>query len=212
MSNKESRKVSKIVIILSLVIAALSIYILLENDLSDKPLAGQGSAIEGQAMIGGEFELTDQDGNKFTSEQMKGKISLVYFGFTFCPDICPTSLHKLNKVITTLGKYNIEILPIFITVDPSRDKSSMLKEYLAHFNAKMIGLSGTEAEIKRVADLYKVYYAVADSHDKNDDKYMLDHSSFVYLMGRDGKYVKHFYMSNTAEEIIEYIRINHKSL
>ena len=115
-------------------------------------------------------------------------------------------------MINTLDKYGTNIQPIFITVDPKRDTHELLGEYLGHFNEKLIGLTGSEEEVRKVADLYKVYYAVAENHDQNNDKYMLDHSSFVYLMGRDGKYVKHFYMSNTAEEIIEYIRINYNAL
>ncbi|MFK7973606.1 MAG: SCO family protein [Rickettsiaceae bacterium] len=206
-SNKTSSTVTRVIIILSSVIAILSLYILFTNDLADKPLAGQGSHITGDALIGGDFVLTDQDNNKFSSEAMKGRLSLVYFGFTFCPDICPTSLQKLGAVITTLDKYNIDVLPIFITVDPQRDTSGLLKEYLGHFHGKIIGLTGDEESIKEVADLYKVFYAVAENHDKAQDKYMLDHSSFIYLMNKDGKYVKHFSMDSSAEDIINYIRI-----
>ena len=207
MENKVSKRVSRIVIIFSIIIAALSMYILLTTDLSDKPISGRGGADQ-QAQVGGDFTLTDQDGEIFSSDRMKGKLSLVYFGFTFCPDICPTSLQKLTNILTTLDKYQIDVLPIFITIDPARDTSALLKEYLGHFHPKFIGLTGTEEEIKKVADLYKVFYAIAESHDKEDGKYMLDHSSFVYLMDKNGKYMKHFYMNSTLEEIIDYIRVN----
>ncbi|GAB4162612.1 MAG: SCO family protein [Rickettsiaceae bacterium] len=209
-NQKSSRKVTRIVIILSSVIAILSLYILLTMDLQDKPLAGQGGGITEETPIGGDFTLIDQNGAEFNSDAMKGRLSLVYFGFTFCPDICPTSLQKLSNVLTTLDKYQIDVLPIFITIDPARDKPELLKEYLSHFHPKFIGLTGDEKSIKKVAELYKVFYAIAESHDKEDDKYMIDHSSFVYLMGKDGKYMKHFYMSSTPEEIIEYIRVNSK--
>lgn len=206
-NHKESKKVARVIIILSMIIAAISMYIVLTIDLSDKPLAGQGGDPIGEAQIGGDFVLTDQNGNEFNSKMMRGKLSLIYFGFTFCPDICPTSLQKLTQVLSTLDKYQIDVLPIFITVDPARDTSAFLKEYLSHFHEKFIGLTGTEKQIREVADLYKVFYAVAGDGAEGD-KYMLDHSSFVYLMDKNGKYMKHFYMSSTPEEIIEYIRVH----
>jgi protein SCO1/2 len=206
--NNASKKVAKIIIILSIIIAAISMYILIAIELPTKPLSGQGGAPEEDVKIGGSFILTDQNGDKFNSDAMNGKLSLVYFGFTFCPDICPTSLQKLTQVLSTLDKYQIDVLPIFITVDPSRDTPELLKEYLGHFHGKFVGLTGSEEQIKEVADLYKVFYAVAEGATTEDDKYMLDHSSFVYLMDKNGKYMKHFYMSSTPKEIIEYIRIN----
>ena len=206
--NNASKKVAKIIIILSIIIAAISMYILIAIELPTKPLAGQGGALEEDVQIGGSFILTDHNGNEFNSDTMNGKLSLVYFGFTFCPDICPTSLQKLTQVLSTLDKYQIDVLPIFITVDPSRDTPELLKEYLGHFHEKFISLTGSEEQIKEVADLYKVFYAVAEGATTEDGKYMLDHSSFVYLMDKRGKYMKHFYMSSTPDEIIEYIRIN----
>lgn len=206
--QKSIRLITKIIIALSLVIAAISLYILLVIDLPGKPLAGQGGQIEDNVPIGGEFTLTDHNGVEFNSEIMKGRLSLVYFGFTYCPDICPTSLQKLSEVLETLDKYQIDVLPIFITVDPERDTSLLLKEYLGHFHPKLIGLTGTPEQIKEVAALYKVFYARAATPDQNSNNYMLDHSSFVYLMDKKGKYMKHFSMNSTPEEIIEYIRIN----
>ena len=207
-SNNTSSRVTKIVIILSIIIAALSTYILINFELADKPLAGQGGGINENVLIGGDFVLTDHNGHEFNSDMMKGKLTLVYFGFTFCPDICPTSLQKFTNVLDTLDKYQIDVQPLFITIDPSRDTPELLKEYLGHFHPKFIGLTGSEDKIKVVADLYKVFYARAADPNHNPNNYMLDHSSFVYLMGRDGKYMKHFYMSSTPDEIIEYIRIN----
>lgn len=210
MSNggQSSRKITKLIIALSLVIAGLSLYILLAFELPDKPLAGQGSNIDESVVIGGDFTLTDHNGDIFNSNMMKGRLSLVYFGFTFCPDICPTSLQKLTDVLSTLDKYKIDILPIFITVDPARDKPQLIKEYLSHFHPNLIGLTGSDEDIRKVADMYKVYYAISQDSTDAGDKYMLDHSSFVYLMDKNGKYMKHFYMSSTPEEIIEYIRVN----
>ena len=207
-NQKSSGKVTKIIIALSIIIAAISLYILLVIELPSKPLAGQGGAPEDNVSIGGDFVLTDHNSNRFSSDMMKGKFSLVYFGFTFCPDICPTSLQKLTHVLSVLGKYQIDVLPIFITVDPVRDTPDILKEYLSHFHSKFVGLTGSKEKIREVANLYKVFYAIAEGATEKNDKYMLDHSSFVYLMNKNGKYMKHFYMNSKPEEIIEYIRIN----
>lgn len=211
--DKKPFNPSKLIIILSIIIAAISTYILLTVDLADKPIAGRGGLDENSAMaesIGGDFQLTDYNGDVFSSDQLKGKLSLVYFGFTYCPDICPTSLQKIAKVLEVLDKYNIDVTPVFITVDPERDKIKTLKEYLGHFNNKIIGLTGTPEEIAEVADKFKVYYAKSESHDLNEagDNYMIDHSSFIYLMDKDFRYMKHFYMDNKPEEIIEQIRVN----
>lgn len=214
MNNKEcfTKNMPKLIVICSIIIAAISTYILLNNDLSNKPLAGQGGAIEDSALIGGDFILTDQDGNKFNSEKMQDRITLIYFGFTYCPDVCPTSLQKLNVIIDSLQKYRIDVLPIFISVDPQRDTPEVLKKYLSHFNKKIIGLTGDEATIKEVANLYKVYYEFAHTPEELDGgTYMIDHTSFLYVMGKNRQYVKHFYLTDSAEDIIEYIRVNHKS-
>jgi protein SCO1/2 len=199
--NKKVKLTTKIIILLSVVIALISSYILIFVELPNKPLSGQGNSLSESVPIGGEFVLTDQNGNKFSSEQIKGHLSLIYFGFTYCPDICPTTLTKLSNVITTLEKYNIDILPIFITIDPDRDTPALLKEYLNHFHPKFIGLTGS------AADLYKVFYTKSQTSD-NINNYMIDHSSFVYLMDKQGKYMKHFYMNSSEQEIVEYIRVH----
>lgn len=200
---------SRIIIILSLIIAAVSVYILFSFDLSDKPLAGRGGIDQESAAgsIGGDFELTDYNGDKFSSDKLKGNFSLIYFGFTYCPDICPSSLEKIAKVMEVLEKYHIKVTPVFITVDPERDSIKLLKEYLGHFNNKIMGLTGTPDEIRKVAEKFKVYYAKSEGGN-SDSNYMIDHSSLLYLMDKDFKYKKHFYLDTTAEEIIESIRIN----
>lgn len=199
---------SKAIIILSIIIAAISVYMLIAIELPDKPLAGEGGAQENSA-IGGDFVLTDHNGDKFSSDQLKGELSLVYFGFTYCPDICPSTLQKIAKVMDTLDKYQIKVTPVFVTVDPQRDKINILKEYLGHFNNKLIGLTGTPEEIQQAAAEFKVFYARSDAGEENDNNdYMVDHSSFIYLMDKNFKYKKHFSMGSSAEDIVEYIRLN----
>ncbi|KJV91968.1 SCO family protein [Rickettsia bellii] len=200
--------VIKIIIGASLLIGVGALYLLLSLKTPDKPLAGQVNIYEDNAEIGGDFELIDQNGELFNSDELKGKLSLIYFGFTSCPDICPTSLNKITKAVEILSENKIDIVPVFITIDPSRDTPAVLKEYLKHFHPKFIGLTGDEKQIREVADKFKVYYAKAASENDNDQDYMLDHSSFTYLMDKNGKYLKHFYLDSAPSEIMEFLKSN----
>ncbi|WP_341751807.1 MULTISPECIES: SCO family protein [unclassified Candidatus Tisiphia] len=206
-SNCQANIVIKIILVVGLLITIMSLYFWLSFDIPQKPLAGKGGEDNIDVQIGGNFELTDQDGKTFNSDNLKGKLSLIYFGFTYCPDICPTSLQKLTEVINTLDKYKIDVEFVFITVDPQRDTPAVLKEYLKHFNSKFIGLTGNEQQIKEVADKFKVYYAKAN----DGENYMIDHSSFSYLMDQQGKYIKHFYLNSSAQEIIDFIRVKQQN-
>jgi protein SCO1/2 len=206
--QNSSKSIIKIILMIGAAIAIIAMYLLLVVETPQKPIAGQGGHIDSDVEVGGSFELTDQNGNLVNSDSLKGHPSLIYFGFTYCPDICPTSLQKLTEVMNTLDKYRINVTPVFITIDPQRDTAGVLKEYLKHFYPKFIGLTGSIEQIKQVADKFKVYYARAQNPAYQQNNYMIDHSSFIYLMDKNGKYLKHFYMNSTPEEIIEYIRIN----
>ncbi|MES2214981.1 MAG: SCO family protein [Pseudomonadota bacterium] len=210
MSVQEERGFTKIVAVIAIIIITVAIYFIMTSTIQDKPLAGRGGEIDrkGDADIGGDFTLIDQDGKTFTNTQLKGKLSLIYFGFTFCPDICPTSLQKITKVIETLDKYGKDVTPVFITIDPKRDTSESLKKYLANFHPKLIGLTGEEKDIKDTADKFKVFYAPAPGSGTGRNDYLLDHTSLVYIMDKNGKYMKHFHIDSSPEEIIEYIRVN----
>lgn len=161
--------------------------------------------------IGGYFTLIDQDGNEFSSDQLNGKPTLLYFGFTFCPDICPESLGKLMEVKAILEKYQIPAQIVFITIDPKRDTPAALKEYLTDSYAGIIGLTGSEEAIRKVADKYRIYYTKSPQTKGQDTDYLLDHSALIYVLNKEGKVVKHFGFGSLAEEIVEYMRINYKS-
>jgi len=153
-----------------------------------------------------DFKLTDQKGQIFEGTSLKGKPALVYFGFTFCPDICPTALNKVVEVMDTLKKYAIDLNAVFITIDPERDSPATLAKYMTHFNQDIIGLSGTPSEIKQVASLFNVYYAKDESGDAKN--YMLNHSSFIYILDRDGMMVKLFSFQDDPKTIIDFLRLN----
>jgi protein SCO1 len=210
MSNKEEKGFTNIIIILSIIIITVALYFLMGATLEDKPLAGRGSEIDRQhkADIGGDFTLLDQNGFVFTDNQLNGKISMIYFGFSACPDICPTSLNKMAEVTSTLDKYGIDVTPVFVSLDPKRDTPEALKKYLAEYHSKFIGLTGDEAEIKKVADKFKVFFSVSAGSDASKDDYILDHTSLVYIMDKNGDYKTHFHLDTKPEEMIEYIRRN----
>ncbi|KAF6812335.1 Protein SCO1, mitochondrial [Colletotrichum sojae] len=144
----------------------------------------------GRPKVGGAFELIDQDGNKFTSEDMKGRYALVYFGFTHCPDICPDELDKMAQMFDLVEeKRPGSLLPIFITCDPARDDPKVVKEYLSEFHPKFIGLTGTYDEIKAMCKLYRVYFSTPQ-HVKPGQDYLVDHSIYFYLMDPEGDFVE----------------------
>ena len=152
---------------------------------------GRTQTSPGTALVGGDFTLSDKNGKQITPQNFSGKYMLVYFGFTHCPDICPTGLLLIENAIDQLGSKGNKIVPLFITVDPERDTAKVVGDYVAHFGKRIVGLSGTPEQIKHVADAYKVYYRKVDDKDAADG-YMIDHSGYIYLMGPDGKYLAHF--------------------
>ncbi|ODQ77980.1 hypothetical protein BABINDRAFT_163031 [Babjeviella inositovora NRRL Y-12698] len=142
----------------------------------------------GKPLIGGPFNLVDHNGNTFTEEKLKGKFSLVYFGFTHCPDICPDELDKMGLMLDELKKDNINLQPIFITCDPARDSPEIIKEYLSEFHEDLIGLTGEYNEIKSVCKRYRVYFSTPPDLKPGQD-YLVDHSIFFYLMDPEGNFI-----------------------
>jgi protein SCO1/2 len=154
--------------------------------------------------IGGPFQLTDQSGNVRSERDFRGRLMLVYFGFTYCPDICPTDLQAIGLAMDQLGTEAGDVQPLFITLDPERDTQAHLAEYVPLFHPRLLGLTGSAEEVQNAADAYRVYYKRVD-FDKADD-YTVDHSAFIYLMDRDGKYLGFFPPGASAEKIVEMIR------
>jgi len=140
--------------------------------------------------IGGPFVLTDQDGKTVRDQDFRGKYLLVYFGYTYCPDLCPTGLQGIAHVLDQLGADAKKVQTIFITVDPARDTPAKLKEYVASFHPGILGLTGTPEQIASVARAYQVYYARGE--DVEDGQYIVDHSTLIYVMDPQGKFVTSF--------------------
>jgi protein SCO1/2 len=156
----------------------------------------------GEALIGGPFTLVDGTGSTVTEKHFSGKYMLVFFGFTHCPDICPTSLLITKNALEHIGKKVENIVPVFITVDPERDTADVVGRYVKNFGPRFVGLTGTAEQIKKAADAYKVFYQKVE--DKGSGLgYVMDHSGFLYLMGPDGKYIAHFPHTITEQALAE---------
>jgi protein SCO1/2 len=150
--------------------------------------------------IGGPFSLTDGDGKRVTDQDLHGKYALVYFGYTFCPDVCPTTLNQVAEAMDRLGPRADRVQPVFITIDPKRDTPPVMKQYVASFGPRIMGLTGTEAEIAAVAKEFRVYYAPHRTGDGPND-YTMDHSSVLYLLGPDGKFISPLRADAGAEQL-----------
>ena len=148
------------------------------------------------AAIGGPFELTDQNGRTVTERDLKGRPFLVFFGFTRCPDICPTTLFEVSEIMRALGKDAERVGALFITVDPERDTPAALKDYLSSFDPHLAGLTGEPAAVAAVAKAYRVYFKKVPL---DQGGYTMDHTAIVYLMDKDGRFVSPFNMKRTTE-------------
>lgn len=155
--------------------------------------------------IGGDFTLVDQNGVRRHAADFAGKLMLVYFGYTYCPDACPTALQDMSQAIDLLGEKGAEVQPIFITVDPDRDTPAQMKLYAENFHPRLVALTGTADQIAAAARAYRVYYQKGKPSSGKTDDYLMDHTGFIYLMGRDGRYVSHFSPGTTAEEMAKAI-------
>ncbi|MFB6418071.1 MULTISPECIES: SCO family protein [Bradyrhizobium] len=158
---------------------------------------GGVSKVAQPAAIGGPFQLTDQNGKAVTDKNLKGKPTLIFFGYTHCPDVCPTSLFEISEVLRALGKDADKINAVFISVDPERDTPATMKEYLSSFDPHLEGLSGDPAETAKVISSYRVY---AKKVPTKDGDYTMDHTALIYLMDRDGRFVSPFNLKRTPEE------------
>ena len=155
---------------------------------------------EAPAAIGGAFSLVNQDGERVTQNTYAGKYLLMFFGFTFCPDICPTELAKVTRVLELLpAAVAAEVQPLFVSVDPARDTPAVLKTYMTAFDGRIEGLTGTEAEVAAITKAYRIYAAKVPGQGGAD--YLVDHSAMLYLMRPDGQFATFFRTTDTADAI-----------
>jgi cytochrome oxidase Cu insertion factor (SCO1/SenC/PrrC family) len=190
-----------LIAVTAVVIAAIAAYVL---------YGGNKPGGSGTALVGGPFTLVDQNGRTRTEKDFAGSYMLVYFGYTFCPDVCPTALQVMSQAMDRLDPpVAAKIVPVFVTVDPARDTASQLKGYVGNFHPRLVGLTGTEEQVAAAAKAYRVYYAKSKETAASSD-YLMDHSSVVFLMGPNGRYLTHFTHNapsdRMAEALAGYVR------
>jgi protein SCO1 len=149
------------------------------------------------AAIGGPFQLTDQTGQAVTEKSLQGRPTLIFFGFTHCPDVCPTSLFEISEVLRAMGKDADRVNAYFISVDPERDTTVAMKDYLSSFDSHLKGLTGNPDAVAKVISDYRVY---AKKVPLRDGDYTMDHTALIYLMDRDGRFVAPFNLKRKPEE------------
>jgi len=155
------------------------------------------------AAVGGPFELTDQNGRTVTDKDFRGHPTLVFFGFTHCPDVCPTTLFEMSEVLDKLGPDAAKLSALFISVDPERDTPAAMKDYLSSFNPRLVGLTGDPAAIANVVKEYRVYVKKVPL-DGGD--YTMDHTALVYLMDKDGRFLAPFNLKRQPEDAAADLR------
>jgi protein SCO1/2 len=148
------------------------------------------------AAIGGPFRLTDQNGQAVSDQDLKGHPFLVFFGFTHCPDVCPTTLFEVSEILRSLGPDADRVRALFITVDPERDTPALMKDYLSSFDPHLAGLTGDPAAVTAVAKAYRVYFKKVPL---DQGGYTMDHTAIVYLMDKEGRFVSPFSLKRTIE-------------
>jgi len=162
-----------------------------------------GGQAPGQVQVGGPFQLVDQDGRPRDQTMLKGKWSAVFFGYTFCPDVCPADLMAITQALDALGPAAEGVQPVFITVDPERD-TRVLADYVAAFHRSLVGLTGSPEEIRKVANSYKAFYAKVPG--ERSGEYSIDHAGVIYLMGRDGEYLGFMPPQTSPDRLTEILR------
>jgi protein SCO1 len=163
----------------------------------------ESSGTQSTASIGGPFTLVDTSGNAVTDQTYRGKWLLIYFGYTFCPDACPTALTDIGVALKNLGHDADKLQPLFITVDPKRDTVKVMADYVSSFDPRIVGLTGTQAQTDAVVTAYRVYVAPQNS---GGGDYLVDHSAYFYIMDPQGRFVTVMAGNASGEEMANQLR------
>ena len=174
---------------------------------AEQPSAAQmmDDLMYGRGTIGGPFTLTDQTGKQRSDTEFRGKLMIVYFGYSYCPDVCPTDLMAITQALDALGPAAEGVQPLFITIDPERD-IKVLADYVSAFHHSLVGLTGSPDEIRKVANAYKAFYVKV--RDERNGDYSIDHAGVIYLMGRHGEYLGFMPPQTNPDRLTEILRKN----
>jgi cytochrome oxidase Cu insertion factor (SCO1/SenC/PrrC family) len=174
---------------------------------AEQPSAAQmmDDLMYGRGSVGGPFTLTDQTGKQRSETEFRGKLMIVYFGYTYCPDVCPTDLMAITQALDALGPAAEAVQPVFISIDPERD-TKILADYVSAFHPSFVGLTGAPNEVRKVANAYKAFYAKIP--DQRTGEYSIDHAGVIYLMGRHGEYLGFMPPQTNSDRLTEILRKN----
>jgi protein SCO1/2 len=174
---------------------------------AEQPSAAQmmDDLMYGRGTVGGPFTLTDQTGKQRSDTEFRGKLMIVYFGYSYCPDVCPTDLMAITQALDALGPAAEGVQPLFITIDPERD-TKVLADYVSAFHHSLVGLTGSPDEIRKVANAYKAFYVKVQ--DERNGDYLIDHAGVIYLMGRHGEYLGFMPPQTNPDRLTEILRKN----
>ncbi len=173
------------------------------------PSAGGVQLPQGMA-LGGPFRLTDQTGRAVTEADYAGRFLLIYFGYTYCPDVCPTELGTIAAAMDELGAQADRVIPVFITIDPERDTVPAMEDYVSRFHPRMVGLTGTLDQVAQVARAYRVFYSKVNRPEMS--AYLMDHSSFIYLVGPDGRVRTLFRPQTSPQALAQAVRAQRRGV
>jgi len=195
MSQQTTNKKTLIRIFVIVSLAILALFVWVKYLSTDKtPTASENS----RALIGGPFELVNHKGETVTDKDFLGKYMIVYFGYTYCPDVCPMDLQIMADSLRYLEPDQLsQINPVFVTVDPQRDTTAVMAEYIVFFHEKLIGLTGTPQQIDTIKKAFKVFAAKAD----DSPDYLVDHTAYTYFMAKDGSFLQHFNHGEDPEDM-----------
>jgi protein SCO1/2 len=185
-------------LVFTLAVLGLAAYVVVQD--RDRTATSGGDGSLAGAAIGGPFALTDHTGARVTEADYAGNYLLVFFGYTYCPDICPTTLNQVALSMQALGDKADAVQPLFITVDPARDTAEIMADYVELFGANIVGLTGSEEKIASIAKAYRVYYRKV-LVEGDADNYLMDHSTLLYLMAPDGRFLTLFRPDDSPEAI-----------
>ncbi len=188
--------------LVAVVIAGLGAGWLIMSDRSGDQFAQCSSSTAVGGAIGGPFTLIDENGQSVTDEDVLSKPSVVYFGYTFCPDVCPLDNVRNAEAVALLDERGIEVQPVFISIDPGRDTPEVVRDYTELFHPRMLGLTGSPEQVRAASQAYKTFYQIGDT---SDPYYLVNHTTFSYLMLPEHGFVELFRRENTAEEMADDI-------
>jgi len=192
------------IVVFAVVVSMITIFMIFISPPLN-PKCGNNIIAVGNSKIGGQFKLTNSDAKIVNSKDFITKPALIYFGYSYCPDVCPFDLQRNVLAVDILQDQGTEIQPIFITIDPLRDTPNRLKEFESFVHPKLIGLTGSKQEITEVMKMFKVYGKKSNKNNLDKNSYLMDHSAFSYLVSPEGKFIDYFSRKISAEQMADQI-------